>query len=159
MSEETQQRKYEKKLGHWFLWVSIVVFLLVVIGGVVRLTGSGLSIPEWPIINGSLLPPITESDWEAVYKTYHRVIEGVEVDSVYHTAYPDIIPLGKFKSMFALEYIHRSIAAVVGILYLIVLIKVIKNAGLRKRLSRRVWLGFALLIIPVSYTHLTLPTN
>ena len=80
----------EKKLGIWFIILSQLVVLLVIIGGTVRLSGSGLSIPEWPIINGSLLPPVTESQWEAVYITYHRMIEGVDVDRVYHEEQPGI---------------------------------------------------------------------
>ncbi|HDS02069.1 MAG TPA: heme A synthase, partial [candidate division Zixibacteria bacterium] len=137
----------DKSLGRWFLWVSILVVFLVVIGGIVRLTDSGLSIPEWPIINGSLLPPVTDDDWEAVYKTYHSVIEGVEVDSVYHNAYPGIIPIGRFKQMFALEYFHRFVAAVLGILYLVLLIKVMRRREIRSRFGVRMWIGLALLIL------------
>jgi cytochrome c oxidase assembly protein subunit 15 len=135
-----------KHLSRWFIWVSILVVFLVVVGGIVRLTGSGLSIPEWPIINGSLLPPISESDWEAVYKTYHSVIEGVEVDSIYHSAHPGIIPLGRFKQMFAFEYFHRSVAALLGIFFIILLIKVLRRKQVRAQYAARMWFAFALLI-------------
>jgi cytochrome c oxidase assembly protein subunit 15 len=147
-SDDTEKAyPHDKNLGRWFLWVSILVVFLVIIGGIVRLTDSGLSIPEWPVINGSLLPPITEDDWEAVYKTYHRVIEGVEVDSIYHNAYPDIIPIGRFKQMFALEYFHRFVAAVLGILYLVLLIKVMRRKQKRSSFGVRMWVGLALLIL------------
>jgi heme a synthase len=138
---------YRKHLAYWFLGASLLVVFLVVIGGVVRLTGSGLSIPEWPIINGSLLPPMSDSDWEAVYKTYHSVIEGVQVDSVYTTEAPGIIPLGRFKNMFATEYFHRFLAALVGIIYLVLMIKVFKNSVFRKLYGLRIWLAFVLLIV------------
>lgn len=136
-----------KRLSRWFVWVSLLVVFLVVVGGIVRLTDSGLSIPEWPIINGSLLPPITESDWEAVYKTYHSIIEGIEVDSVYHSAYPGIIPMERFKQMFALEYFHRLLAALVGILFIILLIKVLRRKHVRGKYAVRMWFAFALLIV------------
>lgn len=137
----------DKKLGRWFMAVSFAVFVLVIIGGVVRLTGSGLSIPEWPIINGSLLPPMTDKGWEAVYKTYHSQIEGVEVDSVYHSAYPGVIPLGKFKQMFAIEYFHRFMAALVGILFIVLLVKVMRRGEIRRRFGVRIWTAFLLLIL------------
>ncbi len=137
----------EKNLGRWFMLVSFTVFMLVIIGGIVRLTGSGLSIPEWPVINGSLLPPMSEKSWEAVYKTYHSTIEGVEVDSVYHSAYPGIIPLGRFKQMFAIEYFHRFVAALVGILFVVLFVKVMRRREIRKRLGTRIWIAFALLIL------------
>ncbi len=137
----------DKKLGRWFLGVSLLVAFLVVVGGIVRLTDSGLSIPEWPIINGSLLPPMSESDWEAVYKTYHSVIEGVEVDSAYHREAPGIIPIDRFKTMFALEYFHRFLAAVLGILFLVLIFKVYRRKEMRQRFGLRMWAGFALLIL------------
>lgn len=137
----------ERKLAHWFLLVAGLVVFLVVIGGIVRLTDSGLSIPEWPIINGSLLPPLTESGWEAVYKTYHQVIEGVTVDSVYHNAAPGIIPMGRFKTMFATEYFHRFAAAFLGFMYLFLMVRVFRNTVFRKRFGVRVVLAFLLLIL------------
>ena len=146
-SDQLDYRRQDIKLGHWFMLVAGMVFFLVVIGGIVRLTDSGLSIPEWPIINGSLLPPMTDSNWEAVYKTYHAVIEGVKVDSVYHNAAPGIIPIGKFKTMFATEYFHRFIAALLGIMYLILMFKIFKNANYRQRFGVRIVLAFLLLIL------------
>ncbi len=148
-TSEDSEKAYppDRNLGKWFLWISILVVFLVVIGGIVRLTDSGLSIPEWPIINGSLLPPISDDDWEAVYKTYHSVIEGVEVDSVYHNAYPGIIPIGRFKQMFAIEYFHRFIAAVLGILYIVLMAKVLRRREMRSHFGVRIWIGLALLIL------------
>ncbi|MBD3381033.1 MAG: hypothetical protein GF404_02430 [candidate division Zixibacteria bacterium] len=137
----------DHNLGYWFFAVSLVVVFLVIVGGIVRLTGSGLSIPEWPIVNGSLLPPITDSDWEAVYKTYHEVIEGVKVDSVYTREYPGIIPIGRFKQMFAIEYFHRFIAGLVGILYVILMVKLFRRPEHKKHFSIRIWIGLVLLIL------------
>jgi len=137
----------DKKLGRWFLGVSLVVAFLVVVGGIVRLTDSGLSIPEWPIINGSLLPPVSDDDWAAVYKTYHSVIEGVEVDSVHYREAPGIIPMGRFKTMFAIEYFHRFLAALVSILFVVLLIKIYRRREMRRRFAMRMWGAFILLIL------------
>ena len=143
----TSNDSYRKKLGIWFIILSQLVVLLVIIGGTVRLSGSGLSIPEWPIINGSLLPPVTESQWEAVYITYHRMIEGVDVDRVYHEEQPGIVPFGQFKKMFMFEYTHRFVAAILTLLFIWVAFLVLRNAEYRKKLGAAMWGLFCLMLL------------
>ncbi|OGG03516.1 MAG: hypothetical protein A3F83_09170 [Candidatus Glassbacteria bacterium RIFCSPLOWO2_12_FULL_58_11] len=123
----------DRKLGRWFIILSQFVFLLVIVGGAVRLSGSGLSIPEWPLINGSLLPPLSEQSWEAVYKTYHREIIGVEVQGLEANPETGAIPAGQFKVMFWTEYCHRFVAALFGLLFLWVFIKVLRDTEARKK--------------------------
>ncbi len=133
MTEQTASGMVERGLGKWFIALSQIVFLIVIVGGVVRLSGSGLSIPEWPIVNGSLLPPTSEADWEAVYKTYHREIEGIKVPGIIHEVQPGIIPFGQFRTMFAIEFFHRFLAASFGLVFLFVFIKVMRSRVARSR--------------------------
>jgi heme a synthase len=88
----------------------------------VRLTGSGLSIPDWPMINGSLLPPTSNEDWQAVHAKYEN-----EFYQVSDLTLPAEMPMSRFKTMFAIEYIHRSLVAIIGLLFLVVVIKSLRH--------------------------------
>jgi cytochrome c oxidase assembly protein subunit 15 len=112
----------QAKLSGWFMFLTLSVFTLILWGGFVRLTGSGLSIPEWPLVNGSLLPPLSDNDWQAVYATYQK-----ELYNISDITLPTEMPLGRFKMIFGIEYIHRFLAALVGILFLMALIKAVRR--------------------------------
>ncbi len=112
----------EVRLGGWLLFLSLLVFVLILWGGVVRLSGSGLSIPDWPLINGSLLPPMSETDWQAVFTDYQVKTELGTVS----------LSLAEFKKLFWIEYSHRFLAALVGIVFLAIFVRGFKNSSLRK---------------------------
>ncbi|MCL5019174.1 MAG: COX15/CtaA family protein [Patescibacteria group bacterium] len=137
----------EKRIGILLLIFCGLVFGLIVLGGFVRLTGSGLSIPEWPFINNSLLPPLSDAGWEAVYKTYHRSIEGIEVPDVFETPRPGIIPLGQFKIMFAIEYFHRFMAAASGLFFLVILIQVLRDKSIRRKIGKLMGIATFILLV------------
>ena len=61
----------QKPVAIWLLVCCALVFAMVVVGGVTRLTDSGLSMVEWRPIVGTI-PPITDSDWDEVFKKYHE---------------------------------------------------------------------------------------
>jgi cytochrome c oxidase assembly protein subunit 15 len=114
----------ERRLAAWLLLLSVLVTVLMLWGGIVRLSGSGLSIPDWPIINGSLLPPLTSADWDAVFQTYaHTVLRAGQTDV-------SGMSMGTFQRMFAIEYIHRLLAAVVGLVFLAVFVRAYKSKSL-----------------------------
>lgn len=146
MTEQSGAGVVDRNLGKWFIALSQIVFVIVLVGGAVRISGSGLSIPEWPMINGTLLPPTSEQDWEAVYKTYHRVIEGIEVPGIINEAQPGIIPFGKFKTMFAVEYFHRFLAASFGLVFLFVFIKLMRSRAARARYGSVAFFAACLLL-------------
>lgn len=82
-----------------FMWLLIVmIFMMVIIGGATRLTGSGLSMVDWHPLTG-IWPPMNETEWLAEFSRYQKYPEFIKV-------YPDMI-LPEFKSIFWLEYIHR----------------------------------------------------
>lgn len=114
--------KVQAKIYAWFIFLVWLVFLVIVWGGIVRLSGSGLSIPEWPLVNGSLLPPLSDKDWRAVYASYNKALANINDFSL-----PVEVPLSKFKTLFAVEYIHRSLAAFVGIIFLVVTVKSLRK--------------------------------
>ena len=83
---------------------------MIIIGGLTRLTGSGLSITEWQPIMG-VLPPLNEAGWAVAFEKYKQIPQYSEVNVWFSVA--------EFKEIFWLEYIHRLLGRVVGVLFLL----------------------------------------
>ncbi len=94
-----------------WLWLLIaMVFGMVVVGGVTRLTGSGLSIVEWAPILGTL-PPLNHADWMAAFGKYQQYPQ-------YRITHPDMT-LAEFQGIFFWEYVHRLLGRLVGMVFLL----------------------------------------
>lgn len=100
----------------WLCIGLFMVFMQVVIGGVTRLTGSGLSITKWDVVTGTI-PPTSESAWEAefeLYKAtpqYEMINDGMEMGSIFQG--------GTFKFIYFWEYLHRLWARTMGFVFAI----------------------------------------
>lgn len=90
----------------WLLIVCALVVVMVVIGGYVRLTRSGLSIVEWDIVTG-VLPPLGEEAWQTTFAQYQQTPEFRHVNSD--------MTLDEYRRIFFAEYIHRLIARIAGL--------------------------------------------
>lgn len=95
-----------KKIIQWLLTVCGLIVLMVVVGGYVRLTRSGLSIVEWNPISG-IVPPIGEAAWEAEFAKYQQTPEGRLIN-------PNMTLEG-YKKIFYVEYIHRLLGRFAGL--------------------------------------------
>ena len=93
----------------WLLTCCALVFAMVVVGGVTRLTHSGLSITEWQPIVGAV-PPLSAADWNDAFAKYRETPEFREVNSA--------MTLGEFKRIFAWEYFHRLLGRLIGAAFL-----------------------------------------
>lgn len=102
-----------RAVGWWLALWALMVLLLVVIGGITRLTDSGLSITEWRPIAGAL-PPIGEAAWNDEFAKYRQIPE-------YRLVYPDMT-LDGFKRIYLWEYVHRLWARLVGVALLVPLL-------------------------------------
>lgn len=103
----------EKDKRHVRLWYwsgAILIFVMVVIGGITRLTGSGLSMVDWNPIMG-VVPPLSETEWEETFEQYKQFPEYHQVN--YH------MTLSDFKTIFFWEYIHRLIGRILGLVFII----------------------------------------
>lgn len=103
------------------IWLSIgvfMVFMQVVIGGITRLTDSGLSITEWSVIQGTI-PPLNEIEWEEARQMYMDRAVGQVKQRWSGEYYPDGIPMSDFKFIFFWEYFHRLWARTMGFVFLI----------------------------------------
>ena len=99
-----------KVVGTWLLIGCVMVFIQVIIGGVTRLTESGLSITEWKPVKG-IIPPMNDEEWNADFERYKE-----------QTQYKMInrgMNLGEFKWIFFWEYLHRFWARFMGLVFII----------------------------------------
>lgn len=102
-----------RAISAWLFVCSALVFVIIVVGGVTRLTHSGLSIAEWKPIVGTL-PPLSQAAWEDVFAKYRETPEYKLVNAG--------MSLGEFKGIFWWEYFHRLLGRMIGIAYLIPLL-------------------------------------
>ena len=94
----------------WLLVCCALVFAMVVVGGVTRLTHSGLSITEWQPIVG-MLPPLSATDWNEAFSKYQATPEFREVNRD--------MTLPEFKRIFWWEYFHRLLGRAIGVVFLV----------------------------------------
>jgi len=100
----------QKPIAVWLLVCCALVFAMVVVGGVTRLTHSGLSIVEWQPIIGTI-PPLSQNDWEVVFEKYHQTPQYKKVNLG--------MSLEEFKGIFWWEYFHRLLGRVIGLAFFI----------------------------------------
>jgi cytochrome c oxidase assembly protein subunit 15 len=99
-------------LSNLLLAVAALVFAMVVVGGITRLTESGLSITEWKPISGAV-PPLTHADWERAFELYKATPQYREV------AGPAGMTLSGFKFIFFWEWVHRLLGRVIGLVFFV----------------------------------------
>jgi cytochrome c oxidase assembly protein subunit 15 len=93
-------------MARWLLVVAALVVFIVVVGGITRLTESGLSITEWKPISGTL-PPLTQAAWDQEFAHYRQIDQYAAV----HAG----MTLSEFKGIFFWEYIHRVLGRIIGL--------------------------------------------
>ena len=97
-----------KKIGYWLLCVAAVVFFMIAVGGLTRLSHSGLSMVEWKPIMGTL-PPLSNADWQEMFTKYQDSPEYQKVNKG--------MSLDEFKSIFWFEYGHRVLGRFIGLIF------------------------------------------
>lgn len=94
----------------WLLSVAILVLLIVAVGGITRLTESGLSITQWKPVTG-VLPPLTEADWQAEFARYRQIPQYLDVNG------PAGMTLADYKFIYFWEWVHRLLARIIGLVF------------------------------------------
>lgn len=97
-------------IANWLLAVAAMVFVMLVVGGITRLTESGLSITEWKPVSGAV-PPLTQADWQHAFDLYKATPEYLEVNG------PAGMDLAQFKFIFFWEWFHRLIGRLIGLAF------------------------------------------
>jgi len=103
----------ERAVAAWLFICCAIVFAIVVVGGITRLTHSGLSITEWQPIVGTL-PPLSDAAWEDVFAKYRETPEFRQVNHA--------MTLAEFKGIFWWEYVHRLLGRIIGVVFLVPLV-------------------------------------
>jgi len=97
-------------ISNWLYSVAFLVFIMVVVGGITRLTESGLSITEWKPITGAL-PPLSEADWLSEFQKYQQIPEYQEISG------PAGMTLADFKFIYFWEWVHRLLGRLIGVAF------------------------------------------
>lgn len=121
-------KPHRRALGRWLTLWAVMVLLTVVIGGVTRLTESGLSITEWAPVTG-IVPPLSETAWNRAFTRYQAIPE--------YQQFNRGMSLADFKRIFLWEYIHRLWARLVGLALVIPFVVFLARRYVRGALARR----------------------
>jgi len=97
-------------ISNWLYFVAFLVFIMVVVGGVTRLTESGLSITEWKPITGAI-PPLSDAMWESEFEKYKQIPEYIEING------PAGMTLEDFKFIYFWEWVHRLLGRLIGLAF------------------------------------------
>ena len=131
----SQQNSHDRQVATWLLFCAAVIFGMILLGGVTRLTNSGLSMVEWKPLMG-IVPPLSEQAWQEtfdkyrLYPEYRKVNRGMSLDD--------------FKSIFMFEYLHRVLGRLIGVLFALPLLYFAWRGAIRPGLMPRLWLLFFL---------------
>ena len=95
-------------LARWLVLVAALIATIVVVGGITRLTESGLSIVEWKPVTG-ILPPLSHEAWQAEFAAYQRIPQYTQVNG------PAGMTLAQYQSIYFWEWLHRVLGRVIGL--------------------------------------------
>ena len=109
----TNDKKIDKLFYYWLLTCFLMVFFIVIVGGLTRLTNSGLSITEWELFKG-ILPPLNINTWNNYFSLYQDIPQFKLINND--------MTLGQFKVIFYWEYFHRILGRLIGLFFLILFI-------------------------------------
>lgn len=110
MVSGTADRSSARALARWLLTVAVLVVAIVAVGGITRLTESGLSITEWKPVTGAL-PPLSEAQWRAEFAAYQRIGEYRQVNG------PAGMSLADYKFIYFWEWLHRLLGRIIGLAF------------------------------------------
>ena len=118
--------KIKKNISIWLLMMFWIISIMIVVGGLTRLTDSGLSITEWQLFSG-FLPPLNDDDWNNYFNLYKEIpefkLQNFEMS------------LQDFKVIFWWEWFHRFLGRIIGITFLLPLLYFTLKIGLKKLLN------------------------
>ena len=105
-----KNKKYHTAFFIWLFTLIILVGSIIIVGGLTRLTDSGLSITKWELFKG-ILPPLNNQDWESYFLLYKEIPQYLLLNSK--------MTMDEFKYIFLWEYFHRLLARFIGLFFLI----------------------------------------
>lgn len=128
-------RSLHPSVVRWLLLIAAMIFCMVILGGLTRLTESGLSMTEWRPVFG-WLPPLDDQAWQRIFEMYKKTPQFREV-------FPDLT-LDGFKAIFWFEYLHRLLGRLIGAVFLIGFLYQFARRRIPRRLLPQLVLLFVL---------------
>jgi cytochrome c oxidase assembly protein subunit 15 len=116
----------KKYISLWLVSMFWVIAIMIIVGGLTRLTDSGLSITQWQLFSG-IFPPFNETQWNQYFELYKKIPE--------YNLQNHSMTLEEFKVIFWWEFIHRFLGRLIGILFFVPLIFFTLKLGFKKILS------------------------
>ena len=119
-------KELKKYISLWLVSMFWVIAIMIIVGGLTRLTDSGLSITQWQLFSG-IFPPFNETQWNQYFELYKKIPE--------YNLQNHSMTLEEFKVIFWWEFIHRFLGRLIGILFFVPLIFFTLKLGFKKILS------------------------
>jgi cytochrome c oxidase assembly protein subunit 15 len=129
-------RHSDRAIAIWLLCCCAMIFAMVVIGGVTRLTESGLSITEWQPVTG-ILPPLSAEQWQKEFDRYQQIPQFTE-------GHLGLMTLAEFKTIYFWEYAHRLWGRLIGVVFAVPLVWFLWRGRIARPLLPKLLLLFGL---------------
>ena len=113
----------KKYISFWLASMFWIISIMIIVGGLTRLTDSGLSITEWQLFSG-FLPPLTNEDWIKYFELYKKIPEFTEQNY--------LMTMNEFKVIFWWEWAHRFLGRLIGIFFFLPLLFFTLRLGIKK---------------------------
>jgi len=131
----TEHRASRKAVGIWLLCVALLIAIMVSVGGLTRLTGSGLSITEWKPVTGAV-PPLSDQAWNKAFADYQRIPQ--------YKLENHGMSLGEFKGIYWWEWAHRFLGRFIGFAFLLPFLWFVSRGAIKRADVPRMALLFVL---------------
>jgi len=132
------RKEYLKFINYWLISLLIFIAIIVIVGGLTRLTDSGLSITTWDVVSG-ILPPLNTNEWEKVFNLYKEIPQFYLLNQS--------MTLNEFKVIYYWEYIHRVLGRILGLLFLIPFIYIYFKKVLNNNYNWNFFVLFLLILL------------
>lgn len=135
MARPLNMTRTAKPLVIWLSLVCLTIIVMVVVGGITRLTHSGLSMVDWRPLMG-IIPPLTEAEWQATFDAYKQFPEYQKVNR--H------LDLEGFKRIFYWEYGHRVLGRLIGLIFFVPFVVFLVMGKIDRRMALKLLVALAL---------------
>ena len=135
IQELYMKAKSNRQIATWLYYGAIGIYIQIILGGITRLTGSGLSITEWKPLLGAL-PPMNTAEWQRSFDQYKEIAQFKLVNAHFS--------LADYQSIFFWEWLHRNWARFLGFVFIIPFIKFLLQRQISKQLLIRLSILFLL---------------
>ncbi len=132
------RKEYSKFINYWLISLLFFIALIVIVGGLTRLTDSGLSITTWDVVKG-IFPPLTNNQWIEAFNLYKEIPQYYLLNQS--------MTMSEFKIIYYWEYIHRILGRVLGLLFLVPFIYIYFKKVLTKKYNQNFLILFLLILL------------